>query len=200
MTERKATPNRKNIHAVLGSSSFTTGDRHTEDYYATPPEAVKALLEKETFSKNIIEPSIGGGSVAKVLKDAGHDVIGYDIIDRGYPNTIVQDFLTVTDVFKNTDIIGNPPYKDALKHVEHCLDVIEPGQKVAMFLKIQFLEGKARRKFFDKNPPRRIYVASSRYACAINGDFTSVKGSAVCYAWYVWEKGYTGLPQLDWIN
>lgn len=156
MTERKATPNRKNIHAVLGSSSFSTGDRHTEDYYATPPEAVKALLEKETFSKNIIEPSVGGGSVAWVLKDAGHNVIGYDIIDRGYPNTIVQDFLTVTDVFKNTDIIGNPP--------------------------------------------KRIYVASSRYACAINGDFTSVKGSAVCYAWYVWEKGYTGLPQLDWIN
>ena len=24
-------------------------------------------------------------------------------------------------------------------------------------------------------------------------------GSAVAYAWFVWEKGYTGLPQHDWL-
>ena len=25
-------------------------------------------------------------------------------------------------------------------------------------------------------------------------------GSAVAYAWFVWEKGYQGKPVIDWIN
>ena len=51
-----------------------------------------------------------------------------------------------------------------------------------MFLRIQFLEGKARRKFFDEHPPKTVYVATSRIKCAMNGDFESTKGSAALYA------------------
>ncbi len=40
-----------------------------------------------------------------------------------------------------------------------------------MFLKIQFLEGKARRALFEEYPPKTIYVSSSRLRCAMNGDF-----------------------------
>lgn len=69
-----------------------------------------------------------------------------------------------------------------------------------MFLKIQFLEGKARRELFEKYPPRVVYVSSSRLRCAMNGDFEKVASSAICYAWYVWEKGYTGETVLRWIN
>jgi len=38
--------------------------------------------------------------------------------------------------------------------------------------------------------------------CAKNGDFESKKkeGSAVAYAWYVWEKGYKGETVIKWIN
>ena len=38
--------------------------------------------------------------------------------------------------------------------------------------------------------------------CAKNGEFEAMKqggGSAVAYAWFVWEQGYTGLPQHDWL-
>ena len=65
-----------------------------------------------------------------------------------------------------------------------------------MFLKIQFLEGKARRALFEKYPPKTVYVSSSRLRCAMNG----IKSSAVCYAWYVWVKGYTGDTVIKWIN
>lgn len=33
-----------------------------------------------------------------------------------------------------------------------------------------------------------------------NGDFDSISSSAVAYAWYVWEKGYTGDTVLKWFN
>lgn len=35
---------------------------------------------------------------------------------------------------------------------------------------------------------------------AINGDFENINSSAVCYAWFVWEKGYKGQTIIDWIN
>ena len=55
-------------------------------------------------------------------------------------------------------------------------------------------------KIFKENPPKIIYVSSSRLICAINGEFHKQKGSAVSYAWFVWEKGYQGLTTIDWFN
>lgn len=54
-----------------------------------------------------------------------------------------------------------------------------------MFLKLQFLEGKKRKSFFLDNPPKTIYVSSSRLLCAKNADFQRMRdggGSAVAYA------------------
>lgn len=44
-----------------------------------------------------------------------------------------------------------------------------------MFLRLQFLEGKRRGKFFEKYPPSRVYVSTGRFACAKNGDFETIK-------------------------
>lgn len=72
-----------------------------------------------------------------------------------------------------------------------------------MFLKVQFLEGKERKRLFADFPPKVIYVSSSRIMCAKNGEFEKMReggGSAVAYAWYVWEKGYKGNTIIKWIN
>lgn len=72
-----------------------------------------------------------------------------------------------------------------------------------MFLKLQFMEGKARKELFKCHPPKTIYVSSSRLLCAKNADFEGMiagGGSAVAYAWYVWEKGYSGKTVVEWIN
>ena len=72
-----------------------------------------------------------------------------------------------------------------------------------MLLKLTFLEGKARyRDLFSRFPPKTVYVFTDRLMCAKNGDFERMKaggGSAVAYAWFVWEKGYTRPTQIDWI-
>ena len=108
-----------------------------------------------------------------------------------------------TNHFNGIDIITNPPYKFARECVEHALDISIQGTKIAMFLKLQFLEGKERRKLFDENPPRIIYVSSGRLLCAKNAEFEKMKaggGSAVAYAWFIWEKGYKGDTVVKWIN
>ena len=76
-----------------------------------------------------------------------------------------------------------------------------PNGLVVMFLKIQFLEGKQRNKFFKKYPPKYVYVNSSRQNCAKNGDFaTYSKAAAICYAWFIWQKGFKGEPTIRWID
>ena len=113
-----------------------------------------------------------------------------------------MDYLSCSEKWAG-DIITNPPYKIAKEFVEHSLAIAETGSKVAMFLKLTFLEGKERRKMFDKYPPKVVYVASGRLQCAKNGDFETFSagvGTAVAYAWYIWEKGYSGDTVLRWFN
>ena len=106
------------------------------------------------------------------------------------------DFLSQKTKFDG-DILTNPPYKYALEFVEKALELINVGNKVIMFLKLQFLEGQERRRLFDTMQLKKVYVFSKRQQCAKNGVFTG--SSAVAYAWFVWEKGYHNLPQLEWI-
>lgn len=185
------------VFAPLGASNHSAEEREKHDYYATEPKAVELLLEQEVFTKNILEPMCGEGHICDILKGHGYNVIAYDLIDRGYG--AVKDFMSIDKW--DGDIISNPPYTGAIDYVAHAIDIIPNGSKVAMFLRLQFLEGKARRKYFETNPPKIIYVPSGRLNCAKNGDFEKYrKANAVCYAWFIWEKGYTGAPQIKWIN
>ena len=193
--------NKNSIYKTLGASSHTDKERQKHDYYATEPKAMDLLLEVESFDDNIWECACGEGHLAERLKVKGYNVKATDLIDRSY-GTGGVDFLEQVELF-NGDIITNPPYKYAKEFIEKSLELIPNGNKVAMFLKVQFLEGKARKILFEQHPPKIIYVSSSRLLCAKNGDFESMRksgGSAVAYAWYVWEKGYIGDTVIKWIN
>lgn len=191
----------KTTYRMLGSSNHTEKTRQSEDYYATEPKAIELLLEKEQFSPVVWENAVGEGHLAEVLKQHGYKVKCSDIIDRGYPNTHILDFLNFNPNKElDLDIITNPPYKYAKQFVEKALQCVSTGHKVAMFLKLQFLESKERKKFFEVAPPKFVYVASGRLICAMNGGFEKYPSSAIAYAWFVWEKGYQGDPLIRWIN
>jgi hypothetical protein len=196
------TGNKNSIFKTLGASNHTDKERQSEDYYATDPIAADLLLKEETFCNKIWECASGENHLANVFKKHGYTVRTSDIIKRT-EETEVYDFLSSENVQWDGDIITNPPYKMATDFIYKSLDIINKGNKVAMFLKIQFLEGKERKKLFTKFPPKVVYVSSSRIMCAKNGDFEDMiagGGSAVAYAWYIWEKGYTGDTIIKWIN
>lgn len=196
------TGNYNSIYKTIGASNHTEKEREKDDYYATEPKAIELLLQEEKFDKDIWECAVGGGHLAEVLKQKGYRVLCSDIVNRGYNETAIIDFLKFQERWIG-DIITNPPYKYAKEFVEHALEIITLGNKVAMFLKLTFLEGKARKEFFKKYPPKTIYVASGRLLCAKNAEFEKMRssgGSAVAYAWYVWEKGYCGETIVKWIN
>lgn len=190
--------NKNSVFRTLGASNHSLGEREENDYYATEPKATEWLLKLETFNGPILEPSCGEGHISEALIRGGYQVVSRDLINRGYGE--IADFLSIDNTEWNGDIITNPPYKYAQEFVEKALQIIPDGHKVAMFLKVQYLEGKRRRKMFDTMPPKRIWVSSSRLKCAINGDFDNMTSSAAAYAWFVWEKGFRGDTIIKWFN
>lgn len=197
--ERDWIGNSRSAHATLGARNYAQNERQQHDYYATHPKATELLCEIETFSPDIWECACGEGHIAETLKKHGYNVLCTDLIDRGYGKGGV-DFLNCNGNFDG-DIITNPPYKFAKEFVEKSLALVTEGHKVAMFLKLQFLESKSRRELFKKYPPKVIYVSSGRLQCAMNGDFEKYsKSNAVTYAWFIWEKGFQGEPVIRWFN
>lgn len=188
--------NKKSTFVTLGASSHTDTEREQHDYYATEPRTIHELLEVEQFTGTIWEPSCGEGHLSKELEEKGFEVISTDLIDRGYGKG-GSDFLKQRELLGD-NIITNPPYKYASQFVNHSLDL--GSEKVAMFLKLTFLEGKARNALFKKYPPKKVWVYSSRRKCAINGDFDKTGSSAAAYAWFIWEKGFTGTTSIGWIE
>lgn len=201
MVKKDWNGNKKSVYQALGASSHSLEIREENDFYATPEIATKLLLELETFQKNVWEPACGLGHISKVLNLNGYKVKNSDLIKRDFKETEVIDFLKTKEKFKG-DIITNPPYKYAKEFIEKSFEVIENKSKIAMFLKLQFLEGKNRKSLFKKYPPKIVYISSSRLLCALNGDWknNSVNSGAVCYCWYIWEKGYSGQTILKWFN
>ena len=189
---------KEDIFRNLGASNHSIGERQSEDYYATEPKAAELLLEIIPELNNIWECACGEGHLAKVFNSAGKLAKATDLIDRGYGD--VENFLLCSESYRNGDIVTNPPYIYAQHFFEHALSLVDTGRYVCMFLKVLFLEGKARKKLFNQYPPKTVYISSSRINCAKNGDFKSYTSSAIAYAWFVWLKGYQGKTIVEWIN
>lgn len=193
----------KSVFTQLGARNYATTERQSEDFYATHPEVLKLFLDKfdedgERLSECVWEPACGNGHLSEVLLSRGHSVMSTDIIEREYPCEI-KDFLADDDYWQG-DILTNPPYKYAKEFVLKALESVDNGRKVIMLLKVQFLESDNRYKdLFSKYPPKYVYVFSKRIQCRINGDFSKNTLSAMCYCWYVWQKGFKGETILRWI-
>ena len=99
------------------------------DLYETPAEATHALLRAERLPQNLWEPACGPGAIVRVLRGAGHKVVGTDLVDYGSPDQDHGgwDFLLERKLPKlakgdNVEaIVTNPPFKLAGEFVEHAL-------------------------------------------------------------------------------
>lgn len=198
------------------AGSNPKNDRVENDFYVTDPVAVQKLLHKYSINgTEILEPCVGNGSIANTIKKFyanKHNITGVDIVDRGYPNTIVHDYLTWETDKKFDCIITNPPYSLAKEFVEKSMELLNEGYdedgyakgQLIMFLKIQFLEGAKRKAMFEKYPPKYIYVFRNRMATWNNGKPLDPNGkrwaTTMCHAWFVWEKGSTSEPVVRWLD
>lgn len=166
------------------------------DFYQTPEWAIRKLLDKEIFTGEILEPCSGSGAISKVLESVGYKVYSQDLRedDNVYGEKGV-DFFEFEGSFSN--IVTNPPYFCAKEFIEKSLDI--SSGKVAMLLKLNFLEGAKRYEFFKSTPLKKVYVFCKRITMYPEGEEKPKNSGTIAYAWFVWERGYKGSPQIDWL-
>ena len=185
----------------------TTRDRVDNDFYATPRNAIEAILNEVKLNGSILEPAAGQGHISKVLKEyyPYSEIVSTDLIQReekfGIPIQGGVDFLTHEFNRKFDNVITNPPFNLAQEFIEKALQL--SNDKVIMFAKIQLLEGNKRRELFDNTPLKYVYVFSKRVNPLRNGEELDENGkpwsSTMCFAWFVWEHDYEGEPIIRWL-
>jgi len=169
------------------------------DHYRTPKIAIDALLSVETFPGRILEPGCGTGTISRALKVAGSRVTAHDIVYRGYGRGDV-DFLTYRPRNPYDHIVMNPPFTHAFEFIEHAFTMTTG--KVAVLLRLLWLEGRARGRWYREHPPVRIWVSSQRWNVSREGfrgrdDGT---GGMVAFAWFVWDLSKrTRNTQIGWV-
>lgn len=185
----------------IGNKITKKGLRQFHNFYATHPSCVSDILRVETFNHFVLEPFCGIGSISEVLKKHGYEVESYDIVDRGYGK--VGDFFEVDFEQGWYDIVSNPPYTENLTDIiNRCISLCH--SKVALLMPLRYLSGAERyREIYQINPPARIYVYQERIGIAMNGDFEKYNDPGAnreIYAWYIWQKDYTGVTELHWLH
>ena len=182
--------------------------RVEHDFYATNPKAVDMLFnsfnEIDLSNCKVLEPSAGQGHICNALRKLGVSQLDcVDIVDRGLENVICTDFLGWNTQKRYNLIITNPPFCLAQEFIEKSFELLDYDGYVIMFLKIQFLEGAKRKDFYDKYPPKYVYVFRNRMATWNNGNERDPNGkrwaTTMCHAWFIWQRGFNGEPIIRWL-
>ncbi len=173
-----------------------------DDFYATPIEAVNAFIsiERPFLPNRIWEPACGDGAIVKPLREAGYSVHATDLVARGCPDSESgNDFLMPFVVPEGIQgVVTNPPFKLAQQFVDKALSV---SPYVAMLLRLSFLEGAARGPWFQSSPLARVHVSSKRLPMMHRDGWEGpTSGSAIAFAWFVWDRRHEGSPQIRWFD
>jgi hypothetical protein len=178
-----------------------------DDCYETPACAVEALLRVESLPHIVWDPACGPGAIVQVLGDHGHTVFASDIVDYGCKGVKTSAWTTDFLQFRGGGSIGmfrapiitNPPYQLAEEFVRHALELGSP--LVIMLLRLAFLESVRRTDILEHSGLARIHVFRNRLPMMHRKDWAGPKSSsAMPFAWFVWERGYTGPTTIDRIS
>jgi hypothetical protein len=155
------------------------GGREKDDFYATPEECTRALIEAEgaLIPMFVWEPACGDGAIARVLEKSGRVVLSSDLVDRGYGDHGCDFLLFVKPLSKA--IVTNPPFKLAEAFIRKSFDL--GAIYVALFLKATFWHAARRSQLFNDHRPARIYAMNWR------PDFSGAGQPTMDCIWCVWD-------------
>jgi hypothetical protein len=174
-------------------------NREKNDFYPTWPQATDALLRVEQFDGPIWECACGEGDMSRQLEAAGYEVVSTDLIDRSYGEPRV-DFLMEYET-RAPNIVTNPPFGLAKQFCSHALALTASRGKVAMFLRLAFLEGIDRGQWLPTTPLKRVLVMSRRVPMQRGRLSQQGDGHGVmAFAWFVWDHAYWGEPTIGWLD
>lgn len=204
----KAKPDRgAALFSALPVQKAPEAARRSDDFYPTgQPEAIRALLSRERAAlsrfRSVWEPAVGDGALAREIAAAGFDVVGSDIVDRGWPGTGIRSFYDFARAPAPV-IITNPPYNEINasaghgRWLRHTLAM--PGWRYAAFL-LSWDWPAARANglgaLLDERPFSYCYLMRWKL------DFTGEGSPPQRNAWFVWRRNSRPRqePAFRWLD
>lgn len=174
------------LGAAMAGGRPKGGERHHLDFYPTPAAPVTALLAVEAEHMKglrLWEPACGDGAIARLLVDAGFDVLATDVLFRGY-GVGGRDFLRSEDC-DGRGIFTNPPFDQADEFLRHAWLTLRVPY-LAMLLKSTYWHAAKRVPLFELCPPAAVYALTWRV------DFTGDGRSTMDVSWFVWDRRRLG--------
>lgn len=175
-------------------------ERDALDFYIEERWVNERLFDMETFhTGKIYDPACGVGRVLEAAQAAGYSVLGSDIVDRDCRfQDAKADFLHGVVTTKiPIDIVSNPPFTIADEFLQKALKVTT--HKVALLMPATWHLGDWRARMLRRTPLRRVWCLSPRPSrppglAILDGLVPG--GGRSDFAWYIWEHGYDGHPEL----
>ena len=205
---RATKPKRKTHPAQVIMGNWPKSWRPNEardqlDFDPTPADATASFLRVEgdrirEVGGPVWENAVGDGRMANELVRHGFDVIGSDIVDRGWPKTQVRSFYDYQSAPSNI-VITNPPYCEINardghgRWLEHLFDL--NVTYAAMLLNWDWIAARVNGMdaLHDRFPPSRVYI------CTWKIDFRGGGSPPQRNGWFVWDResvGETALRRL----
>ena len=184
------------------SSTNRGGQRHADDWYATPAWCTQAILPHLRLRDVVLDPFCGDGAILREIvgppdSSKFYDVRGFEL-DSGraddamnYGNVVCRDAFSLDPWrVKGQTVLTNPPFSLAMESVMRALDEVGPDGETAFLLRLAFLAS-AKRADFHRSRPSDIYVMSRRPSFTSDG-----RSDSADYAWFVWGPGRGGKWQV----
>ncbi|MXV43483.1 hypothetical protein GS501_00105 [Saccharibacter sp. 17.LH.SD] len=166
-----------NMPALMNAEKLP--DRKADNELISTTE--RFLAVERPFVGMVLDPCCGQRDIAKAFSHfRGSGISSLDISD-GYDfrDTIPQLGHELVSV------VSQPTYDQAQELADLALK--HTKDRVCLFLKLSFLEGRKHSQWIKETPLSRVWIFSDRAT------------SETAYAWFVWERGHVGRPQIDWI-
>lgn len=173
----------------------------TIELYGAPPEGQRA-----------IEPSCGGGAFVEALQAQGIETVGVDVDagarglslawrsrtgDWASPKTRAAA-LRYAGLGRVWGVFGNPPFRHAELHVPGCMAL--GAEIVGLLLPLHMLESAKRVDWWHELQLGETRLASI-HPLSERVPFSGYPaGYPRPLAWFVWRKGYAGLPMVDIVS
>jgi hypothetical protein len=134
--------------------------RVENDFYPTTRWVIDRLLDVDIFIGEVIDPCCGSGTIVTACRERHLPTEGWDLVDRGFPGTVVRDFLTY-DGPRPANFIFNVPFNLAQPFAERAVSLAR--HKVAMLFPVRSLNAA---HWLRRLPVSRVWHAASLDAAA----------------------------------
>jgi hypothetical protein len=175
--------------------------RDPNDWYIEPAWTSKRLFESENFDGAICDPACGIGTIVISARAAGFASVGYDVVHRSAECSHVRDFLSDDWAGVTSNFVSNPPFGPADKFVKLALE--RARGKVVMLLPATWHFGSKRAAWLKTTPLRRVLALTPRPSMPPGAVIVSGQkpgGGMKDFAWYIWERGYSGPWEGGWLQ